>query len=261
MTINITANQNTLLFKEDGSDQHSVKSGKSYPVETVESSGSCLVKVILGYDAGTWLLDPLHWDGLPSTAKRSEIPRPDRHRGSQNKEVIYYGQQDNYRDQDRTCFSSTSAMILKYHLPNSIETDDQYIKRVFQYGDTTDSNVQLKTLKSYGLEAIFTQDWSLEKLIHYVSGKNGNPVGIGWLHRGPKELPGGGHWSLVYGWDHNNNEALVHDPYQSDYDHKNGIYRSTRPGKSQRFSKELLQSRWTVEGGSSGWVLYANDPH
>lgn len=61
--------------------------------------------------------------------------------------VEYMSQRDNYRDSYRTCFSSSCAMLLKYLKPKTIKNDDEYLKVVFQYGDSPDSNVQLKALE------------------------------------------------------------------------------------------------------------------
>jgi len=57
-------------------------------------------------------------------------------------------QRDNYRDANRTCFSSSCAMLLKFLKPGSIKTDDDYIKVVFTFGDTTEGSTQIATLKA-----------------------------------------------------------------------------------------------------------------
>ena len=60
--------------------------------------------------------------------------------------VQYMSQRDNYRDANRTCFSSSCAMLLKFLKPGSIKNDDDYIKLVFTFGDTTEGSTQIATL-------------------------------------------------------------------------------------------------------------------
>ena len=60
--------------------------------------------------------------------------------------VPYFNQVDNYRDAHRTCNSSSCAMCLAFLKPGSIKGDDEYIKKVFAIGDTTDHAVQTKVL-------------------------------------------------------------------------------------------------------------------
>jgi hypothetical protein len=53
-------------------------------------------------------------------------------------DVPYFNQVDNYRDAQRTCNSSSCAMCLAFLKPGSIKGDDEYVKKVFEIGDTTD---------------------------------------------------------------------------------------------------------------------------
>jgi hypothetical protein len=61
--------------------------------------------------------------------------------------VPYFNQVDNYRDAHRTCNSSSCAMCLAFLKPGSIKGDDEYVKKVFAIGDTTDHAVQTKVLE------------------------------------------------------------------------------------------------------------------
>ena len=54
---------------------------------------------------------------------------------------------------DRTCFSSSCAMLLEAIKPGTLKGpngDDQYLAVVQRFGDTTDANAQLRALAHYG---------------------------------------------------------------------------------------------------------------
>lgn len=168
--------------------------------------------------------------------------------------VPYYSQRDNYRDANRTCFSSSCAMLLSGLIPEAIDDDDDYIKTVFEVGDTTEAWVQLSALKQYGVDAEFKQNGSwadIEKLL-----RNGIPVPLGILHHGGVSAPsGGGHWICAVGISADNKDIIVHDPF-GDLDLVNGSYLSTY-GKFLKYSKKNLGPRWMVEGEGSGWYIQA----
>ena len=201
---------------------------------------SNVVEIRLAYGAGTRYVNIDHWFGFDPVSGY-DVP-------------VYFHQHDNYRDQDRTCFSSTCAMLLKWYKPESIESDDQYVRRVFQYGDTTSADVQQQALASYGLEATYSQNksvnWLMEQALQRI------PVAIGLLHRGPVDCPGGGHWVLVYGLSEDGKRILVHDPSGSEYNGQTGTYGSHEPGESQEWPIEWLHKRWTVESKESGWCMF-----
>jgi hypothetical protein len=79
--------------------------------------------------------------------------------------VPYFNQVDNYRDAQRTCNSSSCAMCLAFLKPGSIKGDDEYVKKVFAIGDTTDHTVQTKVLNSYGVDSHFSYNLSFLTLI------------------------------------------------------------------------------------------------
>lgn len=212
----------------------------------VASQPKGVLEVVISHDAGTWLLWAPDWEGFPAAWYRAE---------GGGRSHRYFTQLNNARDPERTCFSSSAAMVLSYHIPDAIESDDDYIDVVFSLGDTTEASTQLAALKSYGLDCTFSQNKSIDWLKEELG--RGNPVCLGILHRGPAEAPtGSGHWVYAYHWDFETNEALVHDPYFGSYNHQLGTYCSDKPGEAQRFSEELLGARWTVEGPNSGWCLY-----
>ena len=168
--------------------------------------------------------------------------------------VPYYSQRDNQTDPMRTCFSSSCAMLLKFLKPNSISGDDQYIKTVYKYGDTTSAAAQLSALSSYGLKAEFCQDFGWSDIDSQLV--RGIPVPIGILHHGPVSAPtGGGHWIVIIGRNEDNTRYVVNDPF-GELDLVNGGYVSTN-GKGLLYSKKNLGPRFLVEGPGSGWAIRA----
>lgn len=169
--------------------------------------------------------------------------------------VRYFSQRDNYRDENRTCFSSSCAMMLEYMKPGTLpgdKGDDKYIRTVFSIGDTIESGVQVSALSNYGVKTHFSQSCSLDHLRTQID--SGKPVPIGILHHGPSHAPsGGGHWICVIGYD--DTGFIVHDPW-GEIDHASGTYIS-KDGKSLHYSNDLLSSRWTVDSDSDGWAIIA----
>jgi len=109
--------------------------------------------------------------------------------------VPFFSQLDSETNQGfRMCFSSSCAMALDYLLPGVLEghKDDTYLRRVEEYGDTTDPYAQIYALDSYGVDAAFRQDLNLSNIETQL--RKGYPVPIGVLHKGPSSAPtGGGH--------------------------------------------------------------------
>ena len=206
------------------------------------------VKVSLAYGSGNWFIYLPHWKGL-------EVETQAKVRGGKELSVQYFSQRDNYRDAGRTCFSSSCAMLLESLKPGTlpgVTGDDVYVKRVFEYGDTTDAYTQVKTLMSFGVESKFVQNASVETIKEQID--KGVPVPIGILHHGPAAAPhGGGHWIIVIGFD--SKGFIVHDPY-GELDHASGTYISTE-GSSLHYSYEMINSRWTVANDNDGWAIIA----
>jgi len=85
----------------------------------------------------------------------------------------------------------------------------------------------------------------------------GISVPVGWLHHGQVSAPsGGGHWSLVIGWDPATRTLLMHDP-NGEADLVGGGYVRTAvgSGKAQRYSERNWGRRWMVDGPETGWWL------
>ena len=225
-----------------------VTTGEKWGVDQVlrSAEGGKWLHLRLSQSAGDWWILSEHWC-LPEFGPSE--PKPHR--------ITYYNQKDNFTQANRTCFSSVSAMLLKFYLPDAIDTDDDYLRTVIKCGDTTEAATQLMALRSYGLNPVFAKNWTLDKLKETVCRK---PVGIGLLHRSNYLNPTGGHWVLCHGYDYNTKQFLIQDPWESDYDWKNGIYRSKAPGKDQVWPEEALHYRYTVEAKdghlNSGFSLW-----
>jgi hypothetical protein len=135
------------------------------------------------------------------------------------------------------------------------QRDDRYLGLLQRHGDTTDAAAQIQTLRSLGIQAELRTDGRIEQLIAQL--RLGIPVPVGWLHKGPVNAPsGGGHWSLVVGWDPTRRAVLTHDP-NGEADLVGGGYVSTAigSGRNRWYSEKNWGRRWMVEGVGSGWWL------
>jgi GH24 family phage-related lysozyme (muramidase) len=174
--------------------------------------------------------------------------------------VPYLSQNDSATGQGiRMCFSSTCAMAAAFLKPGCIkgsgQPDDQYLALVQRHGDTTDANAQVAALRSLGINATFRTNGRIDDLLEQLG--LGIPCPVGWLHKGSVASPtGGGHWSLVIGWDPDARQLLMHDP-NGEADLVNGGYVSTAlgSGKALRYSERNWGRRWQVEGAGSGWWI------
>jgi GH24 family phage-related lysozyme (muramidase) len=172
-------------------------------------------------------------------------------------QVPWYSQMDSAdRDQAaRMCFSSSCAMLLQYLKPGTLagpNGDDQYLKRVQQYGDTTDPTAQIRALSSFGIRAKFTKVAGFADLEQQIN--RGVPVPCGFLHRGPVSAPaGGGHWLIVVGYDRDH--LIVHDPFGE----AALVSGATLGGVARfaRYSRRNFGPRWMVEGANTGWAVIA----
>ena len=163
--------------------------------------------------------------------------------------VPYFPQTDNYRDANRTCNSSSCAMVLEYFKPGTLKGakgDDAYVQKVFSLGDSTDHTVQTKVLESYGIKSHFSYNLSFADLDRELAA--GRPVVIGILHRGTLSRPTGGHMVVVIG--KKGEDYVVNDPYGSLND---GYTGSVTNGKGAVYKRSDLERRWTPDGPKSGW--------
>ncbi len=174
--------------------------------------------------------------------------------------VPYFSQRDSATGSgDWMCFSSTCAMAAEFLKPGCLagagQPDDRYLALVQRLGDTTIAQDQVEALERLGIQATFRNDGRIEQLIAQL--RLGFPIPVGWLHHGSVEAPrGGGHWSLVVGWDPATRQVLMHDPY-GEANHVGGGYVSTAigSGKAQRYSEHNWGRLWMVEGVGAGWWL------
>ena len=168
----------------------------------------------------------------------------------------YYLQTDSAtRHGDRMCFSSTCAMAIKYLRPDALKgsnADDDYLRTVLKFGDTTSSTSQIKACQQYGVFATFYTKGTKQTLINEL--RAGYPVATGILHKGHVSNPvGGGHWMLLIGDD--GGRGIFHDPY-GEMDNVNGGYVTIGSGgKDVRYSWKNWLPRWEVEGRGTGWFM------
>jgi hypothetical protein len=177
---------------------------------------------------------------------------PAKETGSMLLKVPYEYQRDNASGSGlRECFSSSCAMVARFY--GKVSGDDEYNRIRARFGDTTDAGAQLRALGSLGLQARFRQDGSAAILESMI--RDGRPVPVGWLHKGPVSAPsGGGHWSVVVGFTP---DALVfHDP-NGEADLVGGGYvaTSTTAGRGVAYSRRNWLRRWEADGKGSGWYL------
>lgn len=185
------------------------------------------------------------------------LQTPPQQKPSQPLKVPYYSQRDSTvaGQANRMCFSSSCAMLLAYLRPGSIggaAADDQYLKTVLRFGDTTDVNAQLKALAHYGIKATFQQNGGWDDLQRQIA--RNVPVPCGFLHHGTSSKPsGGGHWLTVIGVT--TGHVIVNDPF-GEMDVVRGTYINSK-GAGLAYSKANWGPRWLVEGTRSGWCIIA----
>ena len=149
----------------------------------------------------------------------------------------------------RECFSSSCAMLARYH--GKVKSDDAYNAVRAKFGDTTDSQAQLAALRSLGLQARFVTNAAPGLL--ELELRAGRPVAVGWLHHGPYNAPtGGGHWSVIIGFDPD--YWFVNDP-NGEADLINGGYVNHTKGAGIKYSRKRWDRRWEVDGAGTGWAL------
>ena len=186
----------------------------------------------------------------------SRLPSPTPH--SNPLRVPYYSQRDSTvaGQAMRMCFSSSCAMLVSTLRPGTLTgaaADDQYLKRVHQFGDTTEVTAQLRALRSYGITARFTQSAGWGDIERQIL--RGVPVPCGFLHHGPSTAPGGGgHWLTAIGFT--KTAVIVNDPF-GEMDVPNGGYVSSK-GAGVAYSRRNWGPRWMVEGAGSGWAIIAD---
>ena len=171
--------------------------------------------------------------------------------------VYPYLQLDSETDQAaRMCFSSANAMLLEHMKPGTLKGpngDDQYLRVVQRFGDTTSVEAQLAALRHYGLKVEFVQNANFELVSRQI--RDGIPVPAPYIHRGPVSRPTGfGHWLTIIG-DPRPDSIVVNDPL-GEPDLVSGRTLNTR-GAGLTFSKKNFGARWMVEPIGGGAYRYA----
>ena len=186
---------------------------------------------------------------------KPEAPPPPSMKDEVLLKVPYQSQLDNVSGTGyRECFSSSCAMVAMYY--GKIENDDAYNKVREQFGDSTDAAAQVAALKSLGLEARFITNGTTDAVRKLLS--KGQPVPVGWLHKGPSSNPsGGGHWSVVVGY--RTGTWIVNDP-NGEAALAGGGYTNNKDGANQQYSYKNFNPRWIVGGEGDGWYLDVRDP-
>ena len=170
----------------------------------------------------------------------------------------FYPQTDSAtRHADRMCFSSTIAMFIKFLKPGALmgsNADDDYLKTVLKYGDTTNPQAHIRAVKDYGLEAFFTTKGTWADLEDAL--KAGHPVAVGWPHGGPVNAPTKGHWTLLTGlYD---GKSRHHDPYGVANMVNGGYVRIGPYGKNVEYTIQNWKKRWMA--GGQAWLMILTDP-
>ena len=170
-------------------------------------------------------------------------------------DVTYQSQNDNASGTGyRECFSSSCAMVAMYY--GKIANDDAYNAIRQKYGDSTDAQAQVRTLRSLGLEATFVSNGTTCDIREAIDA--GRPVPVGWLHKGHVSSPsGGGHYSVIIGYT--KDAWIVHDP-NGPAKLVPGGYEESFDGASQSYSFKNFNPRWIVGGEGDGWYMDIRDP-
>ena len=169
--------------------------------------------------------------------------------------VPYQSQLDNTSGTGyRECFSSSCAMVAMYY--GKVKNDDEYNLIREKYGDSTDAAAQCQALRELGLEARFVTNGTTDDVRHLL--EKGQPVPVGWLHKGPVGAPtGGGHWSVIIGYK--TGTWIVNDP-NGEANLVPGGYSDNKNGADQQYSYKNFNPRWIVAGEGDGWYLDVKDP-
>ena len=256
--ITITSSRSTLLKKEttssatlNANQKVAIKGNRTYKdVEVLEKKDKH-TKINLPWGAGIWWVFDEHWSGLGGPHPQA-IETPTVFYDGAILNVPYQSQRDNYRDANRTCFSSTCAMAAMYLRPGSVKNDNEYLQKVFAIGDTTDPYVHVRVLNSLGIKAKFRQDGTLFDLKKKIDSNIPVPVGI--LHKGPGKNPtGSGHWICIVGYHTDPAKYTANDPWGK-LDNYTGTYTDTN-GDGVVYTEYFMEKRWTVEGPGSGWWI------
>jgi len=164
--------------------------------------------------------------------------------------VPYFSQLDNKSGEGaRECASSSCAMVAAF-FGKITGGDDEYNKLRAKWGDTTDIQAHVKTLRALGLDARFRTDATPVMLETEL--RAGRPIAVGWLHKGSASAAsGGGHWSVAIGYS--SSHWIHNDPY-GEADMVKGGYINHSGGKGVAYSRKNWNRRWMPDG--KGWAIF-----
>lgn len=165
-------------------------------------------------------------------------------------DVPFFPQTDNSFQPDRTCNSSSHAMLVSYLLPSAIKGDDQYIDRFIRGKcDTTNHDCHTAALSSLGIKSEWRYNLDFNDIDEQL--RRGIPMPIGILHRGEDWAPTGtGHIVTVIGVSPDGTKYTVHDSYGSIKDRYRG---SVHNGKAVQYERSILHKRWLLGTPGNGW--------
>ena len=144
-------------------------------------------------------------------------------------------------------------MMLRWLKGEQCCTDTDYLQVVTRLGGTTIGASQVRALAHFGVEAKFVTDMTRELCNALL--RNGEVVGLGYLHKGPVTAPYGfGHWCLAWDLLPGEKRIRVHDP-AGDPDLVRGGFIS-REGCDLTFSWRNFGPRFLPYGESSGYALF-----
>ena len=166
--------------------------------------------------------------------------------------VPYFWQRNNYDGYgDRECQTSSIAMALKFLSVKGINTDDDYLRIIKRYGDTTEQAAHMAALDYLGVKASFSRVMNKQDVIDQIL--EGKPVPLGYLHHGDLGHPTGGHYLCAVGFT--DTHLIAHDPF-GNMSMVTGHWEATgqEDGKFIHYSWKNFLKRWDV-GGGWGWIL------
>jgi hypothetical protein len=167
--------------------------------------------------------------------------------------VPFFSQRDNREQADRTCNTSSCAMVAKF-LGANISGDDDYFQYVIKYGDTTDNSAQTQALAELKIQSTWNTNLDFDDLDKSLA--SGLPAVIGILHRGEASAPSGEHMIVAIGRNANG-DYIINDPFGNLLD---GY--ASKDGGGLTYSRQELSRRWTADGPKTGWgrLFYGNNP-
>lgn len=168
--------------------------------------------------------------------------------------VPYFSQRDNEHQAERTCNTSSCAMVAKY-LGANISGDDAYWQYVNRHGDTTEHTVQTQALLDLGIKSTWNTNLGFDDLDKSLAA--GLPIVIGIYHRGSLDAPTGGHMLVVVGRTAKG-DYICNDPYGSVLDGYSS--EDINSGNNVVYPRNVMSRRWLTDGEKAGWgrLFYGN---